>query len=198
MTGAVIAFALAAAVIVLLPGPDSMLMLRAIAVGGRSGALRTAAGIATGVAIWVVAAAAGLAALLKASETGYTVLRLVGGAYLLVLGVQTLRRRARPERKGVLGTGYAAGLACDLFNPKVGVFFVTFLPGFVPAGASVATATLVFGAVFALETLVYFAVMLLAVERLTRWLDDDVVRRRIERASGGVLIAFGLRLATES
>ena len=197
MTQAVIAFALAAGVIVLLPGPDSMLMLRAIAVGGRSSALRTAAGIATGVAIWVVAAALGLAALLRASEAGYTVLRLVGGAYLLVLGIQTLRRRSRPERTGVLGTGFAAGLACDLFNPKVGVFFVTFLPGFVPSGESVATATLVFGAVFALETLIYFAVMLMAVERLTRWLDDDVVRRRIERASGGVLIAFGIRLATE-
>ena len=197
MTAAVIAFALAAAVIVLLPGPDSMLMLRAIAVGGRSAALRTAAGIATGVTIWVVAAAAGLAALLKASETGYTALRIAGAAYLLLLGVQTLRRRGRPARRGVLGTGYAAGLACDLFNPKVGVFFVTFLPGFVPAGTSVPTATLVFGAVFALETLIYFVALLLAVERLTRWLDDDVVRRRIERASGAVLIAFGLRLATE-
>ena len=198
MTAAVIAFALAAGVIVLLPGPDSMLMLRAIAVGGRRNAVRTAAGIMTGVAVWVIAAAIGLAALLKASETGYTALRIVGGAYLLVLGVQTLRRRSRPDRKGVLGTGYAAGLACDLFNPKVGVFFVTFLPGFVPEGASVATATLVFGAVFVLETLIYFGAMLLAVERLTRWLDDDVVRRRIERASGAVLIAFGLRLATES
>jgi threonine/homoserine/homoserine lactone efflux protein len=198
MIAAVIAFALAAGVIVLLPGPDSMLMLRAISVGGRRGAVRTAAGIMTGVTIWVIAAAIGLAALLKASEAGYTALRIVGGAYLLVLGVQTLRRRSRPDRKGVLGTGYAAGLACDLFNPKVGVFFVTFLPGFVPDGASVATATLVFGAVFVVETLIYFAVMLLAVERLTRWLDDDVVRRRIERASGAVLIAFGLRLATES
>ena len=198
MIAAVITVALAAGLIVLLPGPDSMLMLRAIAVGGRRGAVRTAAGIMTGVTVWVVAAAIGLAALLKASEAGYTALRIVGGAYLLVLGVQTLRRRGRPDRKGVLGTGYAAGLACDLFNPKVGVFFVTFLPGFVPDGASVATATLVFGAVFVVETLIYFAVMLMAVERLTRWLDDDVVRRRIERASGAVLIAFGLRLATES
>ena len=197
MIAAVITFALAAGLIVLLPGPDSMLMLRAIAVGGRRSAVRTAAGIMTGVTVWVVAAAIGLAALLKASEAGYTALRIVGGAYLLVLGVQTLRRRSRPDRKGVLGTGYAAGLACDLFNPKVGVFFVTFLPGFVPDGASVATATLVFGGVFALETALYFAVMLLAVERLTRWLDDDVVRRRIERASGAVLIAFGVRLATE-
>jgi threonine/homoserine/homoserine lactone efflux protein len=198
VTAALVTFALAAGVIVLLPGPDSMLMLRAIAVAGRAGAVRTAAGILTGVALWVTAAAVGLAALLRASEVGYTALRIAGAAYLLVLGVQTLRRRSAPDRKGVLGTGYAAGLACNLFNPKVGVFFVTFLPGFVPAGASVATSTLLFGAIFVAETLAYFAAMLLAVERLTGWLNDDVVRRRIERLSGAVLIGFGLRLATES
>lgn len=198
MTTAVLTFALAAAAIVLLPGPDTMIMLRAIAAAGRGGAVRTAAGILTGLTIWITAASLGLAALLHASEVGYTALRVLGAAYLLVLGVQTLRRRSGPERKGVLGTGYAAGLACNLFNPKVGVFFVTFLPGFVPSGASVAGSSLVFGGVFVVETLVYFAVLLLSVERLTRWLREDRTRRRIERISGVVLIGFGLRLATES
>lgn len=198
MTTALLAFALAAAAIVLLPGPDTMLMLRAVAAAGRAGAIRTAAGILTGLTVWVTAASLGLAALLHASEVGYTVLRVLGAAYLLLLGVQTLRRRTGPQRKGVLGTGYAAGLACNLFNPKVGVFFVTFLPGFVPHGASVATSSLLFGGVYVLETLLYFGVLLVSVERLTRWLRDDRSRRRIERASGAVLIGFGLRLATES
>ena len=94
--------------------------------------------------------------------------------------------------------GYAAGLACNLFNPKVGVFFVTFLPGLVPHGADVATTSLLFGAIFLVETLIYFAVMILAVERLTRWLRDEGIRRRIERLSGCVLIAFGVRLAVEA
>lgn len=198
MTGALIGFALAAAVLVVLPGPDSMLMLRAIAVSGRAGAVRTGAGILTGLAVWITSASIGLAALLKASEIGYTTLRVVGAGYLLVLGVQALRARGTLERKGVLGTGYTAGVACNLFNPKVGVFFVTFLPGFVPRGASVATTSLSFGGIYVVETAIYFIGMLVAVERLTRWLRDDVVRRRIERLSGCVLIGFSLRLATET
>jgi threonine/homoserine/homoserine lactone efflux protein len=200
MTAAIVAFLIAGGVLVLLPGPDSMLMLRAITVHGRATAVRTAAGSLTGLVVWAVSASVGLAALLRASDLGYTVLRLVGAAYLLMLGVQTLRRRtvapARPG--GLLGAGYLAGLATNLFNPKVGVFFVTFLPGFVPGDAPVGPTSLLFGGLYVLETALYFAVMLLLVDRLARALRDDVVRRRIERLSGCVLIGFGLRLATES
>ena len=198
MIAALLAFTLAAGVLVILPGPDSMLMLRAIAVSGRAGAVRTAAGILTGLIVWVASASIGLAALLKASEVGYTTLRIVGAAYLLTIGVQALRARGRMQRSGLLGTGYGAGVACNLFNPKVGVFFVTFLPGLVPHGADVATTSLMFGAIFIVETAIYFGVMLLAVERLTGWLRDDTIRKRIERLSGCVLIAFGVRLAAES
>ena len=137
MIAAVVAFALAGIVLILLPGPDTMLMLRAIAVAGRGGAVRTAAGILTGVAVWICAAAVGLAALVRASEIGYTGLRLAGAAYLVVLGVQALRARGSESHRRLLGTGYTAGAACNLFNPKVGVFFVTFLPGFVPSGYAV-------------------------------------------------------------
>ena len=198
MTTAVLAFALAGAVLIVLPGPDSMLMLRAISVSGRAGALRTAAGILTGLAVWIGAAAIGLAALLRASEVAYTVLRLVGAGYLLVLGVQALRARGELAKGGLLGTGYVAGVTCNLANPKVGVFFVTLLPGLVPAGAPVGSTSLLFGAVFLVESAIYFAVMLAAVERLSAWLRDDVVRRRLQRLSGCVLIGFGVRLATES
>jgi threonine/homoserine/homoserine lactone efflux protein len=198
MVAALIAFALAATVLIILPGPDTMIMLRAIAVSGRPGGVRTAAGILTGLAIWIASAVIGLAALLRASEVGFTVLRILGAVYLVTLGVQALRGRGAPDRRGVLGTGYAAGLACNLFNPKVGVFFVTFLPGFVPDGASVATTSLLLGAVFLAMSVLYFALMLVAVERLSAWLRDEVIRRRIERVSGCVLIGFGARLATES
>lgn len=195
---ALLAFALAAAILILLPGPDSMLMLRAIAIAGRSTGLRTAAGILTGLTVWIVSASVGLAALLKASEVGYTVLRIVGAAYLVAMGVQALRARGSLRHGSLLGTGYLAGLACNLFNPKVGIFFVTFLPGFVPSGASVARTSLLLGGVFLVESAIYFTILLMAVERLTRWLQDDVVRRRIERLSGCVFIGFGLRLASES
>jgi threonine/homoserine/homoserine lactone efflux protein len=152
----------------------------------------------------VVAAAFGLSAVLRASHDAYLVLRIVGAVYLVWLGIQSLRARSVtvavevPARRGLLGRGYGAGLATDLLNPKVGVFFVTFLPGFVPSGEPVGTTSLVFGAIFVVETAIYFAVLLLLAGRVTGWMNHPVVRRRLDRATGAVLIAFGARLATES
>lgn len=213
MTFALLAFSLAAAAIVLLPGPDTMVVLRGILAGGRATALRTAAGSLTGLVVWVSAAALGLSALLRASEVGYTVLRLAGAAYLVWMGVQALRARAareiadqpdRPDqperrsRRALLGSGFRAGLATNLLNPKVGVFFVTFLPGFVPAGAPVGATSLLLGAVYIAETAVYFAALLLLVDRISRWLANPVLRRRMDRVTGLVLLGFGVRLAVES
>ena len=153
--------------------------------------------------MWVVAAAFGLSALLRASHDAYLVLRVVGAAYLVWLGIQSLRSRTvvvadAPARGGLFGRGYGAGLATDLLNPKVGVFFVTFLPGFVPAGEPVGATSLLFGAIFVVETAVYFAVLLLLAGRVTGWMNHPVVRRRLDRAAGAVFIGFGVRLATDS
>ncbi|HUZ21557.1 MAG TPA: LysE family translocator [Acidimicrobiales bacterium] len=199
------AFTLAATLIVLLPGPDTLVVLRSLLRAGRRRAAVTACGVLTGLVVWVAAASFGLSALLRASHDGYLVLRIVGGAYLVWLGIQSLRARAAgvpdpttgPHRAGVLGTGYRAGLATDLLNPKVGVFFVTFLPGFIPHGDSVAAGSLLLGAIFVVETALYFALLLAVAERVTAWLRHAKSRRRLERATGLVLIGFGLRLAIE-
>src|SRR5690242_7614829 len=94
MRTAVVTFTLAAVLIVLLPGPDTLVVLRSLLRHGRFRAALTIAGVLTGLAVWVTAAALGLSALLRASETGYTALRVAGAAYLVWLGVQTLRARA--------------------------------------------------------------------------------------------------------
>jgi threonine/homoserine/homoserine lactone efflux protein len=206
MLTASVTFALAAVLIVLLPGPDTLVVLRNLIRDGRRTAARTVAGVLSGLAVWVATAALGLAALLHASEDAYTVLRIAGACYLLWLGVQTLRTRLAPEmltvepgpaRRRWLGGGYTAGLATDLLNPKVGVFFVTFLPGFVPSGASVGSASLAFGAIFVVETAAYFALLLFLAGRITRWMRDPKIRRRLDWATGTVLIGFGVRLAVE-
>ena len=207
MLTASVTFALAAALIVLLPGPDTLVVLRNLVRGGRRRAALTVAGVLCGLSVWVTAAALGMAALLHTSENAYLALRVVGAAYLLWLGVQTLRSRtvpdmlpngapADPSRRSV-GRGFGAGLATDLLNPKVGVFFVTFLPGFVPDGQPVGAASLAFGAIFVVETAVYFALLLFLAGRITGWLRDTTVRRWLDRATGTVLIGFGLRLAVE-
>lgn len=222
MTGALLTFALASSLLVVMPGPDSLLVLRSIVVGGRRAACSTAAGVLTGVGLWVAAAVLGLSALLRASQLGYTALRVVGAVYLVTLGVQALRSLPRPQdqtlgpttgvatgpaggagrrprsRRGWLGVGFRAGLVTNLLNPKVGVFFVTFLPGFVPAGAPVGETLLLFGAVFVAEGALYFAVLVLLAERVSSALRRTSIRRRIDRITGVALIAFGLRLAVES
>ena len=211
MVTALVTFTVAAALIVLLPGPDTLVVLRNLLRHGRRRAVLTVAGVLSGLTVWVFAAALGLSAVLRASTDAYAALRIAGACYLLWLGIQSLRARrpalgtpaelaadgAGPPRRGLLGTGYGAGLATDLLNPKVGVFFVTFLPGFVPHGASVGVVSLVLGAVFIAETAIYFTVLLLLAGRITAWMHNPRVQRRLDRATGLVLIGFGLRLAVE-
>src|SRR5690348_4294711 len=118
----------AATLIVLIPGPDTLIVLRSIVRRGRAHGWATAAGVLTGLAVWAAVAALGLAAVLRASEYAYNALRIAGACYLVLLGLQSLRslRRREPadvvDRRSLLGTGYGAGLVCNLLNPKVGVF----------------------------------------------------------------------------
>ena len=199
-----VAFALAGALVVLIPGPDTLVVLRSVVLSGRREAARTSLGVLTGLLLWMLAAALGLTAVLRASQDGYLVLRLVGAVYLLYVGVQALRSRvlrqpleAVAPGRSLVGRGYRAGLTTDLLNPKVGVFFVTFFPAFIPRHAPVAAMTIGLGLIFVVETAIYFAAILLFVRRLSAWMASDRVRRRLNRATGLVLIGFGLRLAAE-
>jgi threonine/homoserine/homoserine lactone efflux protein len=198
-------FAIAATLIVLLPGPDTLVVLRNLVRSGRSAAVRTVLGVLSGLTVWVVTAALGLSAVLRASHQAYLGLRIAGACYLVWLGIQSLRARGAaldsldvPSRRSLIGTGYPAGLATNLLNPKVGVFFVTFLPGFVPAGFSVGWVSLLLGAIFLALTIGYFTLLIAASGPITRLLRTGRIRRRIERATGLVLIGFGLRLGLES
>ena len=215
MLTALLTFTVAAGLIVLLPGPDTLVVLRNLLRHGRRRAALTVAGVLTGLTVWVAVAALGLSAVLRASTDAYAALRIAGAVYLLWLGIQSLRARRpalgdasaagalvtegapAPTRRGLLGSGYGSGLATDLLNPKVGVFFVTFLPGFVPHGESVGTTTLLLGAVFVVETAVYFTVLLLLAGRITGAMANPRVQRRLDRATGLVLVGFGVRLAVE-
>ena len=193
-------FTLTASLIVLLPGPDTLVVLRNLVRGGRGSAIRTVLGVLTGLLCWVVTAALGLSAVLRASEDAYLALRIAGAAYLVWLGISTLRTReqAAPEQpagRGPLSKGFPAGLATNLLNPKVGVFFVTFLPGFVPAGYSIGLVSLALGGLYLLLTGLYFAVLIAAAAQVRGWLATRHIRRRLDRATGLVLVGFGLKLA---
>ena len=194
-----VTFSLAATLIVLLPGPDTLAVVRNLVRGGRKLAARTVLGVLSGLTVWVVTAALGLSAVLRASHDAYLGLRIAGAIYLLYLGVTSLRSRGAPApvRRRLVGSGYSCGLLTDLLNPKVGVFFVTFLPGFVPHGDPVGLMTLLFGAIFVLLTALYFTVLLAAARPVQRWMSTANIRRRLDRGTGVVLIALGVRLIAD-
>jgi threonine/homoserine/homoserine lactone efflux protein len=109
-----------------------------------------------------------------------------------------MRPDERPTGRSPLGgTGYWAGLLSNVLNPKVGVFFVTFLPAFVPSGAAVVPTLLLFGAVFIALNLAYQLPLVVLAERVTRFVSRTRVRRVMDIVAGTVLVGFGIRLATE-
>jgi threonine/homoserine/homoserine lactone efflux protein len=225
VTTALLGFALASTLVILAPGPDSLLVMRNTMRGGRRAGWVTACGTLSGLTIWALAAALGLSALLRVSHVAYDVLRFCGAAYLIWLGATSLgnfrRRRAgparppqaaseasrRPRPAGVAAPGgaparparaYLNGVLSNLLNPKISVFFMAFLPAFVPAGASASRFSLVLGAWFVMETGLWLALVAWLADRGMRWLRRPAVQRWLERFTGIVLIGFGLRLATES
>ena len=203
MVVALLTFLAAATLVIVAPGPDTLLVTRNVFRRGRRGGIVTGAGTITGLALWSVAAALGLSALLAASEVGYNVVRVAGGLYLIWLGAASLRSHgavpAAPTEAPALPMhrAYLSGLLSNLLNPKIGVFFVTFLPGFVPIGAPVGTTAALLGAVFVLETALWIAVLVWLVGRGTGWLSRQGVRRRLDRVTGVVLIGFGIRVAAD-
>ena len=220
MTTALLGFALASTLVILAPGPDSMLVMRNTMRGGRRHGWVTACGTLSGLTVWALAAALGLSALLQVSHVAYDVLRFCGAAYLVWLGVISLGnfRRTRAGQDGAQhgkaepvtgavtagreaarpGRAYLNGVLSNLLNPKISVFFMAFLPAFVPAGASASRFSLVLGAWFVMETGLWLALVAWLADRGMRWLRRPAVQRWLERVTGIVLIGFGLRLATES
>jgi RhtB (resistance to homoserine/threonine) family protein len=205
MAGHVLAFLSVAAVLIVTPGPDTALTIRNALSGGRRSGLRTAAGVATGQAIWALFTAAGVAALLRASQPAFAVLRLAGAAYLVWLGLQSLIAavRASAAREAPADApvrhadaSYRQGLFSNLSNPKMVVFFVTLLPQF--TGGHVAfLPMLALGIVFAVMTLAWLSAYAVAVAKAGARLRSRSIRRLIDAATGAVLIGLGLRLAGE-
>ncbi|MFK8845808.1 LysE family translocator [Streptomyces sp. Ac-502] len=225
MTAALLGFALFALLVTMAPGPDTLLVLRNCLRGGRRAGAASALGAAAGSLAWAVAAAAGLAAALQRWDAAFMAVRLVGAAYLAVLGAQALwaYRRAAAGATGAAGeaggqamtdamdttnaTGAAAvrptqafrqGLYSCLLNPKVGIFFVAVVPQFLPQGHSVLGTTLLFGVIDAVIAAGWLLLVAVGAGRLLRWLRRPRVHRNLERGTGGVLLALGIGTAVET
>src|SRR5918992_3451138 len=195
-------FLAVALVVICTPGPDTALTIRNTLLGGRRAGIFTALGVSTGQAIWTLAASAGIAALLVASEPAFRALKLVGAAYLVWLGLQTLwsavRRKARaeadPKRPVEPRRAWRQGLISNLGNPKMAAFFTSLLPQF---GDASFAAMFALGLLFCTLTFVWLTAYAFVVAKAGDVLRRDRVRRAIDAVMGAVLVAFGLRLATE-
>ncbi|MFI8961720.1 LysE family translocator [Streptomyces sp. NPDC053493] len=208
-------FAAASLVLIMIPGPDQALITRSALAGGRRAGLLTMVGGVLGLVVHVGAAVLGISAVLLASATAFTVLKVVGAVYLVWMGIATLRGARRTLREqaeqgdkpddadeadqgGAGGRYVRHGFLSNALNPKVALFFVTFLPQFLPPDGQVFPRALVLSLVFAALYLLWFSLYVITVDRLGRVLRRPRVRARVEQVTGLLLIGFAVRLALQS
>jgi threonine/homoserine/homoserine lactone efflux protein len=199
-----LAFVAVAAVVIVTPGQDTALVVKNTLCGRRAAGIATALGVSTGQAVWALATSAGLAAVIVASESLFLALKLAGAAYLVYLGLHSLwnavRRRTAPrpvDRAPRLGrrAAFRQGALSNLGNPKMAVFFTSLLPQF--AGEGRFFDLLALGLLFAGLTVAWLTAYAFAVERASGVLRRPSIRRALDAVTGIVLVALGLRLATE-
>ena len=194
------AFVLVALVVVLTPGPATALVIRSALRGGLRAAWATTAGNSTGIFLWAAASVLGFSALVAASEAAFVVLKVGGAVVLVWFGLQSLLRARRgvafdaaPEHAA--GSFYRQGLLTSFANPKLAVFFVALFPQFVAEGDPVVGPTALMATIIVAMDVVYFTVLAVLVSRARRAIVERGWARRMEIASGSVLMALGIRLA---
>ena len=192
-------FAAAAAVLTITPGADTMLVLRTAIVGGRRSGVLAGLGVCSGLFFWGAAAGLGLTALVLASQVAYDLLRIVGAAYLLFLAVSALRRGEQPPPAGepvpTRGHPFVRGLLTNVLNPKVGAFYITFLPQFIPRHSSVLICSLLYAGVHALEGVAWLSSVSVASDRLAHVIRRRRVRRWLDRVTAAIFAGLAARLA---
>jgi threonine/homoserine/homoserine lactone efflux protein len=203
LTPLLIAYLAAAGLLTVTPGLDTAMVLRSATVEGRRPAALAAVGIGLGCLVWGASVALGLGALLTASTLAFTVLKWAGAAYLLYLGARLI---LKPRRALVLDSGTAPrdggplsalrrGLLTNLLNPKVGVFYVSFLPQFTPPGVPMAPYVFMLACIHVAMGLVWSAALIAATVPIGRYMARPGVVTVMDRLTGCVFIAFGARLA---
>jgi threonine/homoserine/homoserine lactone efflux protein len=204
-----IAFLGIAILVIITLGPN-MALITKNALSGRRHGIVTALGVCLGQLVWIAASSAGVAALLVASEPLFNAVKLAGAAYLVLIGAQALISAVRskhsqtnpegsgPDKRGVTPrAAFRQGLISNLGNSKMAVFYSSLLPQFAPAGETSFIALFVHGAMFCSMAIFWLLGYAIAIARAGDFLRRPRVGRTIESVTGAVLIALGLRLATE-
>lgn len=203
LVGLLPAFVIAVLLISASPGPAMALIFRRAALSGFGGAVPTVLGLELGLYVWALCAAAGLAAIVAASQVAFVVLRVVGAVFLVYLGVKAWRSAWRDRvpdttvevRRSGWWRAFGEGAVVQLANPKAAVFMVAFYPQFVPADRPLFATTAVLALAQVAIEIVFYLALAAIVGRAGAWFRRAAVRRRLDAVSGTVLIALGIRLA---
>jgi threonine/homoserine/homoserine lactone efflux protein len=202
-----LAFLGVSVLVIVTPGQDTALTIRNTLLGGRRAGVLTALGVSTGQAVWTLTASAGIAAVLLASEPAFLAVKLAGAMYLVFLGGQMLVRTVRrsPAEDHVIGpskgltppTAYRQGVVSNLGNPKMAVFFTSLLPQFAPESGPRFVTFMALGLCFCAMTAAWLIAYAFAVARAKTVFEQPRIRRAVDGLTGAVLVALGLRLASE-
>jgi threonine/homoserine/homoserine lactone efflux protein len=192
--------------VTIIPGADMALVTRQVVMRGRRTAQATIFGNLSGLVVHALALAVGLSALLVASATAYTAVKLAGAAYLVYLGVQSIRgarssdaedEAAGSRRRGPGHNAYAQGLVSTVLNPKPALFFLSYVPQFIDRDGPVALQVALLGAVHIAIGFVWLTFYAWFVARMHAVIARPRVKVALARVTGAVLIGLGLRVATE-
>jgi threonine/homoserine/homoserine lactone efflux protein len=206
MQAGLLAFIGVALVVIITPGQDTALVIRNTLSGGRRAGFFTGVGIAVGQQGWTLVAAVGLTALLVTSEPVFLAIRLFGAAYLIWLGAGSLWAafRGHEHEATVVGVGsrstarsFRQGAISNLSNPKMAIFFTSLMPPFLPAGIPPFAGFLLLGAIFSTMAVAWLAGYAVVVERAGDRLRQGPLRRALDTITGVILVALGIRIATE-
>ena len=210
MTSSLLTFIGIAALLTIMPGADMALVARSSLLDGRRPAFFTTLGICLGLCVHATASALGLSAILRVSALAYAVVKTVGACYLIFLGIQTLRgirKRQSGESNGALATAdpvaqrsllvrsFRQGILTNVFNPKVAIFYLTFLPQFIAPGDPVLVKSLGLASIHIGMGLVWLTLYAWFLSGFRAVLNRPKVRGWIEGVTGGMLVLLGLRLA---
>lgn len=198
-------FIIACVLLIILPGPDTAIVTKNSVVGGRNGGFQTMIGSCIGLAIHTIAAVAGLSAIIVKSAVAFTLLKYVGAAYLCYLGVRTLMNMRAKKMdleeepiETMKGNSYfKQGFITNVTNPKVAVFFLTFLPQFLAPNSEPFWSFLVMGIIYSVLTFLWFTFYVFLLDKIRNFMKRPATQAVIESLTGVVLIGFGLKLALE-
>ena len=190
--------------VVMSPGVDTALITKRTITDGRKNGYKMALGITSGSLVHTLAAAFGLSAILVQSAIAFEIVKYVGAIYLIYLGLSAFLKRKHDQpnqeasdRPLKRKSAFKQGLLSNILNPKVAMFFITFLPQFVKAEANVTIQLITMGVIYTFLSITWFFLYVFFINYLREWLMSEKIQKLMDKTTGLVLIGFGLKLALE-